>query len=163
MDMFRALLRDALAKEIPLDNIEFEYVPEGDMLRLIVFVTDGVATVSEETVMRSREDLPSAARPRAEAGGSAYNLGLNIFEPDYTSNFSVVTPEIPAPPTVNIAQLKKSGRVVIGENNEENNNSNTESVQEGGVLHSKRKTRRTRRTRHRTDRKNRPLRKSNHD
>lgn len=192
MKMFRELLEEALEKEIPLENVEFEYVPVEGILRMKVFVTDGVATVSEETVLRHGEDLPAAAgagartagaaeptgiavvgevpatRPRAEAGGSAQNLGLNIFEPNYTSNFSVVTPEISAAPTINIAKIKEGGRVVIGENNEENNNeennnSNPESVQEGGVLRSKRKTRRQRRAPTRTGRKNRPLRKSEHE
>ena len=81
MGIFMTLLQEALKKEIPLDNIDIVYVPEGDMLQLRVYVTEDVATVTEE------------------------------------------------------------------------------SVQEGGVLHNKRKTRRTRRTRVRTGRKNRPLRK----
>lgn len=80
MEMFRGLLEGALAKEIPLENVEFEYVPDKDILRMKVFVTEevpGAGAGGTETVTRSGADAPGTPTALVAGAAAAANPALN--------------------------------------------------------------------------------------
>lgn len=235
MEMFRGLLEEALAKEIPLEDIDIVYMPDEDTLRLIVFVTDEGSgeegTVKTESVTRSGADAPRTAAA-GEAGSTAAGsvaptpatapaAGFVVIPhdaPRVLTEDNVIKPDIitqrihnlasisaykksAIPTTLNAARRQATiqvGDSVFCEKTDRNtiftvtnikidpskgalldlkHPNNNPTLDKSGVpiakcrkveqpstiLMSGGTRRRTRRTRHRTDRKNRPLRKSNHD
>ena len=105
MTIFRELLQEALKKEIPLDNIDIVYVPEGDMLQLRVFVTDEVSgaggTVKTESVTRSGADAPggSAALVAGSTAPPAPNLTLGAMGGFESASSSTVGTPLQREPT----------------------------------------------------------------